>query len=541
MVLARTVLARTALARSVLARTALARAVLARTALARSVPARAVLAGAMLTGAVLAVGALVTAGAASGAQFLNPFATSLFPPNYTARVNRASIGRNNPHRMAHRPKDNNPMRFFAANTSRREASANLASLGETLFNDATLSNPVGQSCASCHSSEAAMTFPNSALNAAFGPVPGAVKNRFGFRLPPSVTYAVFSPPGPYYDASVQTYVGGQFWDGRALDQKAQAQFPEFNANEMNDITHNLKDPTLVMQKIEHGPSGDQFKRVYGANAFSASPDTTMARVGEAIAAFEQTRKVSPFTSKYDDYLTGKAKLSNSEMNGLRLFMGSATGRPGGPANYKDAKCAACHGIPEDPTTGPDLFSNFCFTNIGVPRNPANPFYRNTNGAANPLGFNPQGTAFVDLGLGDFLYPSFGLPSGNMGKGSTNQGDFLAINGTFKAPSLRNIDKRPYPGFVRAYMHNGVFKSLKDVVHFYNTRNLTTVPGEVIDFSKTNPYAGLKGRPLHDRPEYGSPDTLANPTGSVDEEVGNLGLTASEEADIVAFLKTLSDR
>jgi len=71
--------------------------------------------------------------------------------------------------------------------------------------------------------------------------------------------------------------------------------------------------------------------------------------------------------------------------------------------------------------------------------------------------------------------------------------------------------------------------------------LTTVPGEVIDFSKANPYAGLKGRPLHDPPEYGSPDTLSNPSGNTDEEVGNLGLTASEEEDIVAFLKTLSDR
>jgi cytochrome c peroxidase len=134
-----------------------------------------------------------------------------------------------------------------------------------------------------------------------------------------------------------------------------------------------------------------------------------------------------------------------------------------------------------------------------------------------------------------------LPAGNVGTGSNNQGDFLAINGTFKAPSLRNIDKRPYPGFVRAYMHNGVFKSLKEVVHFYNTRNLTTVPGEVIDFTKPDPYAGLKGKPLQDRPEYASPDTLSNPSGNTDEEVGNLGLTASEEDDIIAFLKTLSDR
>ncbi|HEY9731731.1 MAG TPA: cytochrome c peroxidase [Drouetiella sp.] len=494
----------------------------------------------IVTSATLGTIVLLIANA-QAAQFLSTFATTLFPPNYSARINKASVGRNNPHRAMHRPKDNNAIRVYAATMAKKVQASDLATLGETLFNDETLSNPPGQSCASCHSSQVAFTFPDSATNAILGAVPGAVKSRFGFRLPPSVTYAAFSPPGPFYDPSVETYVGGQFWDGRAADLTAQAQFPEFNPNEMNDITHNLKDPALVLHKVESGPSGRMFKRVYGENAFSASPDANMVRIGQAIAAFEQTRKVNPFSSKYDLYLAGKTKLTSSEMNGLRLFTGSSTGRPGGPANYKDAKCAACHGIPEDPSTGPDLFSNFCFTNIGVPKNRTNPFYTNTNAGENPLGYNKLGSKFIDLGLGDFLYPSFGLPAGNVGTGSNNQGDFLAINGTFKAPSLRNIDKRPYPGFVRAYMHNGVFKSLKEVVHFYNTRNLTTVPGEVIDFTKPDPYAGLKGKPLQDRPEYASPDTLSNPSGNTDEEVGNLGLTASEEDDIIAFLKTLSDR
>lgn len=301
---------------------------------------------------------------AQAQQLLNTFTTYLFPPSYQARANPRSIGRNNPHRMTHRPKDNNPVRTYSASLFKKTQSSSLAALGETLFNDRTLSNPVGQSCASCHSSEVAFTFPDSAINYIAGAVPGAVRSRSGFRLPPSVTYAAFSPPGPFYDPSVETYVGGQFWDGRAADQIAQAQFPEFNANEMNDITHNVKDPALVMQKIEHGPSGAPFKRVFGDDAFSKTPDANMVRVGQAIAAFEQTRKVNPFTSKYDQYLAGKSNLTASEMNGLRLFMGSATGRPGGPANYKDAKCAACHGIPEDPSTGPDLFSNFCYTNSG---------------------------------------------------------------------------------------------------------------------------------------------------------------------------------
>jgi cytochrome c peroxidase len=182
-------------------------------------------------------------------------------------------------------------------------------------------------------------------------------------------------------------------------------------------------------------------------------------------------------------------------------------------------------------------------NIGVPRNPSNPYYKMTNARANPLGYNPLGAAYIDLGLGDFIYTSLGLPSGNLGPLGNGQGDFLAINGTFKAATLRNVDKRPHPSFVKAYMHNGVFKSLQQVVHFYNTRNLTTHPGEVIDFTKANPYAGLKGKPLWPAPEYPSLITLQNPSGapgSINAQVGNLGLTAQEEADIVAFLGTLSD-
>ena len=43
-------------------------------------------------------------------------------------------------------------------------------------------------------------------------------------------------------------------------------------------------------------------------------------------------------------------------------------------------------------------------------------------------------------------------------------------GKYKTPTLRNVDKRPRPDFVKAYMHNGYLKSLKEAVHFYNTRD-----------------------------------------------------------------------
>jgi cytochrome c peroxidase len=266
-------------------------------------------------------------------------------------------------------------------------------------------------------------------------------------------------------------------------------------------------------------------------------------ISQAIAAYESTSEVSPFNSKYDAFVAGKVELTASELNGLRLVTGSMTGRPGGPPSPKNAFCVLCHGIPSDPKSGPDLWTNSCYANIGVPRNPKNPYYTQTNTKTNPLGYNPLGAAYVDLGLGGILYPANQLPPGNLGPGNNGQGDFLAINGTFKAPTLRNVDKRPAAGFVKAYMHNGVFKSLEQVVHFYNTRNLTTQPGEAIDFTRPNPYAGLVGKPLWPTPELPSPVTLQNASGalgSVNAQVGNLGLTPQEEADIVAFLGTLSD-
>jgi cytochrome c peroxidase len=186
-----------------------------------------------------------------------------------------------------------------------------------------------------------------------------------------------------------------------------------------------------------------------------------------------------------------------------------------------------------------LWTSSAYLNTGIPKNPNNPFYTETDSVSNPAGYNPDGAAYIDVGLGDFLYPSLGLPVGNNGSGNNGSGDFLAINGTFKTPTLRNVDLRPSRDFVKCYGHNGFFKSLQQIVHFYNTRNLTSVPGEVIDFTQPNPYAKIRGKPLWPKPEYPSPTTLVNPTGQAGQ-IGNLGLSPAQEADIVNFMSTLSD-
>ncbi len=417
-------------------------------------------------------------------------------------------------------------------------------LGRLLFNDTSLSNPKGESCASCHAADTGFTFPNSKVNEIYGVGTGAVQGRFENRAVPTIAYAAFIQEGPpQYDAALTAFVGGLFWDGRAIDLANQATFPFQNPNEMNDLVHNVFDVELVATKVAESNEAELFREVFGHRVLSGSATVIFNDMAEAIAEYEKSPEVSPFTSKYDAYIAGKARFTPEELDGLRLVTGSWSGRPGGPPYRKAAQCILCHGIPEDPSTGPDLWTNTCYANVGVPKNPNNPYYTETNQKTDPVGYNPQGANYIDIGLGDYLYPHMGLPSGNMGPGNNGQGDFLAINGTFKAPTLRNVDKRPYPGFVKAYFHNGVFKDLKTVVHFYNTRNLTTVPGEVIDFTQANPYAGLQGRPLFAPPEYPSPVTLQNPQGapgSASAQVGNLGLTDEEENHIVAFLQTLTD-
>ncbi len=89
-----------------------------------------------------------------------------------------------------------------------------AALGKLLFFDTTLSNPVGQSCGSCHSPDEGFTFPNSDINQRFGVATGAIPTRFGNRAVPTVAYGAFIAPGPpQYDANLTAYVGGLFWDG----------------------------------------------------------------------------------------------------------------------------------------------------------------------------------------------------------------------------------------------------------------------------------------------------------------------------------------
>jgi cytochrome c peroxidase len=416
-------------------------------------------------------------------------------------------------------------------------------LGQAIFFDHNISEPSGMACSSCHSPNTGFSNPNSYINDKYGAVPGVIQDRFGSRKPMTISYAWFVPDGPtFWRRRQNAWEGGFFSDGRAQSLEDQARVPMTNVNEMNNAVHGLPNSELVVRKVLAGSYTRLFTPAFGSDALTKSSSDIFQMICQSLAAFERSRDVSPFSSKYDAFTDGQAQLTPAEMNGLRLFTGSVTGRPGGAPNYKSAQCVSCHVISDSQGGRRDFFTNWTFANIGVPRNPRNPFYSEIKAATNPQGYNADGDHYVDLGLGAILYPERHLPPGNIGKDSDGRGDFLEANGEFRVPSLRNVDKRPSANFVKCYMHNGAFKSLKEVVHFYNTRNLTD-RGEVVDLSVSQPTAGLKGKPLWPLPEVASISTLQNAAGRPNSRVarvGNLGLTDREEDDLVAFLGTLSD-
>jgi cytochrome c peroxidase len=350
-------------------------------------------------------------------------------------------------------------------------------LGKSLFFDKNLSEPHGEACAACHAPTVGFTGPDARINAGGAVYEGAVSGRFGNRKPPAAAYAGDSPNLHQEDG---TWVGGMFWDGRATgdtlgDPLAEQALGPF----LNPLEQANPNAQAVVDKVLASSYKDRFLEVCtDASAYYEC-------IGRSIAAYERSKEVSAFTSKYDLWLKGKAKLTGQESRGLELFQGKA-------------KCSGCH--------VPPLFTDFTYDNLGVPRNPKNPFYKE-------LDVNPLGADWVDLGLGGYLKAADYEPT-----------VYEPEIGKMKVPTLRNVDKRPNNHFVKAYAHNGYFKSLEEIVHFYNTRDVLPVCD-----AKSIKLAGLKCWPA---PEYA--DTVNH------TELGDLGLTRGEENALVAFLKTLSD-
>ena len=230
-------------------------------------------------------------------------------------------------------------------------------------------------------------------------------------------------------------------------------------------------------------------------------------MAQSIAGYEASAEVTAFTSKFDAMLAGTAKFTAQEQAGYDLFRGKA-------------QCNECHrdgGPGEDP-----LFTDFTASNIGTPANPRLPYYAENRPDAFGYVANPDGSSFVDRGVGTFLTNGHQLsnPSAVDQRWRKLAPDNQA---RIQVPTLRNVDKRPYPAFVKAYGHNGYFTSLKQIVHFYNTRDV---------LPRCQPHDPSEGTTC-----WPAPESTENMNTS---KVGRLGLSDADEDAIVSFMQTLTD-
>jgi cytochrome c peroxidase len=431
-------------------------------------------------------------------------------------------------------------------------------LGKIEMYDKNLSVNRNQACAFCHMPYAGFSGPVSSLNATVVAYPGSVHYRFGKRKPQGYTYSPYYPT-LQYNPTQSNFYGGNFWDLRATGYRTQspdaeqAQGPPHDTQEMG-----LPDTACVVYRIATGPYAGIFTTVWGTQAFSiawpAQAEKTCSTPGGAfganmeplelkledrgksdaaydqyalsITAYEQSPDISPFSSKFDAALASPDKkiLTAEEQAGWDLFRGKA-------------KCNTCHldgtqnsfqesssGSNGTTTAGnaagvAPLFTDFTSSNLGVPRNPKNPFYYQNKPDAYGFTPNPEGLSFIDFGVGSFLSRKSGdLPNSEWAQYAKN------FDGKMQVITLRNIDMRPYATFVKAYMHNGYLKSLKEVVHFYNTRDVYKAKGGACP-------AGTEKLTCWPAPEV---------PNNVDTTIGNLGLTDKEEDQIVAFMRTLTD-
>jgi cytochrome c peroxidase len=405
--------------------------------------------------------------------------------------------------------------------------------------------------------------------------PGTFHFRAGKRSAQRYTY---SPDFPVleYNNTQGAFFGGNFWDGRATGyllqspDANQAQGPPVDTQEMGFpdtacIAFRLS--TAIYRPLFEQTWGDSFDINWpsdteqicdtpgGASVFNgsttpvglSSADRTKTNNiydhwAQSISKFERSNRLSPFTSKFDAFLANKATLTSDEMAGYQLFNGKAN-------------CNSCHldGRSTAPTPPPPqgtapngmdtgatadtrpLFTCFGYANLGLPLNPRDAiYYQNT---PDFFGFtaNPDGFGYRDLGIGTFLRSGPGswvnpnsswipLAASWDGRMQTSTARDVAMT----PPQCPTTDA-PGPYFQKEFFHNGYIKSLKQLVHFYNTRD--AFPLATLVTSGHCPSGTTEKVDCWPEPEV---------LNNEDMTVGNLMLTDQEENQIVAFMQTLTD-
>ena len=398
----------------------------------------------------------------------------------------------------------------------------MAELGRKIFYDTSLSGSGKLSCASCHSPDNAYA-PKNKLAVQLG---GTGITQQGGRAVPSLKYHEYAPPfsiGPDLkpeegdraaerkekeiqaaqhapvsiqakaavklqanpSAPVQENVpqGGFDWDGRAHNLTDQAGGPLLATNEMAN-----KDAQSLLLKFKHSAYAKDFLQLFGAGVFT-SPNIVLGEAYFALARFQlEDHSFHPYDSKYDYYLAQRVMLSADEQRGLKLF-----------TDPKKGNCASCH-LEKPASHGmiPPAFTDYQFEALAAPRN--------TEIVANK---NP---AYFDLGM-----------CGPLRQDAEKMQNYC---GFFKTPSLRNTATR------HVFFHNGVFKSLEEVMHFYVERE--TSP------EKWYPTIEGKVEKYNDIPvgSHGNVDVTDAP---FDRKPGDQPALSDEEIkDVIAFLNTLTD-
>jgi cytochrome c peroxidase len=411
--------------------------------------------------------------------------------------------------------------------------------------------------------------PIPSVNLTIIAYPGTVHFRAGKRTPQRHTYAPFFPV-LQFNAEQQLFFGGNFWDSRATGYRLrnpdaeQAQGPPVDTQEMG-----FPDTACVAFRLQSAVYKPLFELLWGkdsldikfppnteeicetpggAAVFGGDPepiklrteerteaDTVYDHWGSSIDAYEQSTQVSTFTSKFDAFIKGKYTMTPDEMAGFNLFNGKGN-------------CNSCHvdgrGTTLQPgevdtsntaTANPPVFTCFGSANEGLPLNPRNAFYYQTT--PDSFGFigNPFGFGYRDLGMGTFLRSGFG-------SGPNPNRDWTQfapmVDGQFQVATTRNVaatppqcpttEAGPKPYFQKGFFHNGYIKSLKQLVHFYNTRDTSFAKNVTSGNCPAGTIERVTCWPMKEVPN------------NLDTTTGMLGLTDTEENQIVAFLETLSD-
>jgi cytochrome c peroxidase len=450
-------------------------------------------------------------------------------------------------------------------------------LGKVMNFDKNISPFKNRACGFCHMPYVGFSGPIPSVNLTMVAYPGSYAFRAGKRTAQRYTYAPNFPVLNHNDTQ-NAFFGGNFWDSRATGyllgspDANQAQGPPVDTQE-----HALPDTACIAFRLESAIYRPFFEQIWGDELDIKFPGNTeeicetpggAAKFGsntmpirlkpedrarandvydhwaQSLDQYEASADVSAFSSKFDAFLHDSTTnpLSTDEMAGYNLFRGKANcnschldGRSTAPTppppqgsapNSEDTGAAA--------STAP-LFTCFGSANLGLPLNPRDAIYYQSTPDFFGFTANPFGFGFRDLGLGTFLRSG----PGSWASPNDEWTPFAPTSdGQMQTSTARNValtppqcptTEAPGPYFQKGFFHNGYMKSLKQLVHFYNTRD---VPAFHFNVTSGHCPKGTTEKV----------DCWPNPEvpNNMDMTIGNLGLTDTEENQIVAFLQTLTD-